>query len=181
MKYTRRSMIKKAGFAGLLLFIPGIVKSALVSTGLAKNELRENLEQWEVDLKEKNLMADVIIINNISVCEFDMVALCYDSEKSNAPVVLFSKDNIREPQNKFELKSFIKEIERFADRNNVYISYFLDKFNQTGFIKDIKKCGMYNEISEDLYRSVSFVYAEKDANCEQRDPLERLRARCTAG
>jgi len=176
MEYTRRSIIKKAGGAGLILFTPGIIKAAYSLTEPDKDQLRATLEDWEIILKERGLMPDIILINNNSVKEFDMVSIGYNRERNNAPVVLFSKNDEWKPKKKIEINNFIKKIERFAERNNVYISYYNVKgydqeltleermkyrIRHTTLIKKIKECGTFNEISEDLYRPVSFIYAKK--------------------
>lgn len=174
MKYTRRSIIKKAGSAGLILFMPEIIKAAYRLKESDKNQLRETLEKWEVDLKGIDQMADIVIINDNSVKEFDMVAMSYNRDKDCAPVVLFSKNEEWKPKNKIEINIFIKEIERFAERNKVYISYLnseetLNDINRTNLIKKIKDCGMFNEISEDLYRPVSFFYFYRTKYFDRKD------------
>ena len=187
MKYTRRSIIKKAGGAGLILFTPAIIKAAYSLTEPDKNNTQEisySLDEWEDHLKKIDYMPDIILINNNSVKEFDMVSLGYNRERNNAPIVLLSKNDEWKPKKKIEINNFIKEIERFAERNNVYITYYNVKGydpelnskkriqyrnRHTTLIKKIKECGTYNEISEDLYRPVSFIYANKYRDFDSRN------------
>jgi hypothetical protein len=64
------------------------------------------------------------------------------------------------PDSKRMLISDVKILKRFSKKHNIYIYYETEKNASDKLIKRIKDCGELNIISDELFRPVSFVYAE---------------------
>lgn len=160
MKYTRKEIIKKVLAVPVTLIIP----PALYSMINSKEDI-DNALLLELD---KCMIPDVIILDESSINNFDFAALKYDKKNDNAPWITMSKNEHYKPATEMEFKRVLHTIKDYAVKNDIFIfsnkerkEYPAGKLNY--LIKSIKECCLSGnksvEISEDLYRPVSFIYA----------------------
>jgi type III secretion system FlhB-like substrate exporter len=159
MKYTRKEILIKSltASAYILSASSPLLTHLLKTKQLPANDLTTKLKQSEIP--------DVIILNDSSPRNFDFVALKYNREVNDAPCIVFMNSADKKSYVTEEYKNNLTLLKTYAQKNNVELYYGYGEDNKNSpstsrLIKEIKKCGKDYEISEDLYRGVSFVYAE---------------------
>lgn len=166
MNYTRKEILKKSLPVGLLLVTPSLITlfnkyyingSETCSTFKKdKEEFEKTLEDWNIFVAKNDLLLDVLIINYQSIKKFDFVFLTYDHKYHDAPIVVIPKNEEYFPRTGYELKSDVSILKKFALKHAIYT---LENYDHD-ILKRIKDCGEGNCISEDLYKPVSYMYAE---------------------
>jgi len=176
MKMTRREIIKKGIAASIIFFVPPVIYSVLKHLKVDHNDLAIQLNN--------QIKPDVIILDESSPEKLDFIALKYDRSKMNAPCLIWYKtDSLKLCCNK-DFKTSVHAIKSYGIKNDVFIYSNKTKSNFPVIkldllIKEIKKSCIGNnksqEICEDLYRVVSFIYADYyrytkklEARCGQR-------------
>lgn len=178
MKYTRKEILKKTSFIGLTLFTPLLLtvlnnytKSSSnrhLTFEEESNEFMNTLEEYAKQYSKSNLELAIIILNDESIKNFDFVFLTYNREIHYAPHVAIPKNENYCPNNTRRLNADVKILKNFANRHGIFIYHEIYGFNEHRYnknhheklIKRIRNCGDLNQISDDLFRPVSFVFAE---------------------
>jgi len=184
MKYTRKSILKRAGRAGLALVAPAMYFSlynylkyrpeTLTKHSDDISSFRNQLEGYCFLNSDAYINPDVLILNADSRSEHDFVILSYNRDNFYAPIVLASIDDFITRDYMCEYKDHIKALEEFAQRHDIFVYYenriktwYEEQYKITGvkpfhgsLISRIKNCGKNNSITEDLFGPVSEVYAQ---------------------
>jgi hypothetical protein len=178
MKYTRKEIIKKACLISLPLFTPALITALYNNSKSGSNEHltfeEENkkfvntLEEYAHQYAKSDLELVMMIINDESIKDFDFVFLTYNRDIHDAPHVAIPKNEDYHQNNMRRLNADVKILKNFAHSHGIFIYHENYGFSDTRYnknlheklIKRIRECGDLNQISDDLFRPVSFVFAE---------------------
>lgn len=173
--------LKHAGVAGLTLLIPASVSLVyscfrnIREHGDETSDFKSSLEKYFESSAGHENKPDVLIFNANSLSDYDFVFLKYDREVNDEPVVVFLKDDSVTVRDRDELEKQVRVLKDISHRHDIFIfceadikEWFIEVNDSASaeqyfpeLIQRIRECGMYNEISEELYRPVSVVYMKK--------------------
>jgi len=124
--------------------------------------------QWENDelkgqrtyILADGAKPDFILLNDLSVNDFEFVSLKYNRFYHNAPWIVKSEE--KKNCSIKEYKRNIRSLKAYARNNDIHLIKLKDTKVEYSdrLIKRLKGCGIGHEISEDLFRPVSFLYAD---------------------
>lgn len=186
MKSTRKRFIKHAGLAGMSLLLPLPISLIYRYFGNEPDydvthinnirSFKRGLEKYFKRAVYHGTEPDVLILNANTMTEYDFVFLKYDREVSDAPIVVSLKNDTVIAFDKEEFREQVRLLKDISQRYDVFIycetdikEWFSEIHDSASaeqyfpkFIQKIKECGIYNKISEELYRPVSVVYMKKN-------------------